>query len=92
MTLGILDVTSGQAHVPGTVLLEEQSDNTGTAHIEHLKKVIHKNETVILVPQPSDDPNDPLNSSLLNRDLRFLLIAYCGIGFSPSLLMPSLQS
>ncbi|KAH7000796.1 major facilitator superfamily domain-containing protein [Ilyonectria destructans] len=80
MAWGILDVASDQGHhVPGTVLLEEQSDNIGTARVEHLKKVVHKNETVILVPQPSDDPNDPLNLSLLQRDLRFLLFAYCGV-------------
>ncbi|KAH7161031.1 major facilitator superfamily domain-containing protein [Dactylonectria macrodidyma] len=80
MAWGILEVASGQGHhVPGTVLLEEQSDNIGVGHIQHVKKVVHKNETVILVPQPSDDPNDPLNSSLLQRDLQFLLFAYCGV-------------
>ncbi|KAF7555108.1 hypothetical protein G7Z17_g2414 [Cylindrodendrum hubeiense] len=84
-------------HVPGTVLLEEQSDNIGALHIDHLKKVVHKNETVILVPQPSDDPNDPLNSSLMKRDLRFLLFAYCGVliigGIGPILssLVPELM-
>ncbi|POR32388.1 hypothetical protein TPAR_07403 [Tolypocladium paradoxum] len=80
MAWGILEATSGQGHhVPGTVLLEEQADNIGAANIEHLKKVVYKTETVILVPQPSDDPNDPLNSSILKRDLRFLLFGYCGV-------------
>ncbi|KAM5359708.1 hypothetical protein ACJZ2D_014277 [Fusarium nematophilum] len=80
MAWGILEVASGQGHhVPGTVLLEVQSDNIGVAHTEHLKTVVRENETVVLVPQPSDDPNDPLNSSLLQRDLRFLLFGYCGV-------------
>lgn len=80
MAWGILEAASHpENHVPGTVFLEEQSENISAANIGHLRKVVHQNETIVLVPQPSDDPNDPLNMSLPKRDLRFLLFAYCGI-------------
>ena len=80
MAWGILEVASRTGdYVPGTVLLEERSDNIGAVNTERLRKVVRKNEAVILVPQPSDDPNDPLNLSLLQRDLWFLLFGYCGI-------------
>ncbi|KAM0812530.1 putative Major facilitator superfamily domain-containing protein [Seiridium cardinale] len=79
MAWGILEPKSGRAHAPGTVQLEEESTNTNVAHFEHLKKVTKGGETIILVPQPSDDPNDPLNQPLWKRDLRFLVLAYCTI-------------
>ncbi|KAI0121259.1 major facilitator superfamily domain-containing protein [Xylariales sp. AK1849] len=78
MAWAILEPSPGRIHVPGTVQLEEQSRDTAT-HFEHLKKVIVRGETIILVPQPSDDPNDPLNQPLWRRDLRFLVFAYCTI-------------
>lgn len=77
MAWGILEPKSRPAHVPATVLLEDTPEVA--AHHEHLKKITHRGETIILVPQPSDDPNDPLNWSLLQRDLIFLLYATCTI-------------
>ncbi|OCT48315.1 hypothetical protein CLCR_04009 [Cladophialophora carrionii] len=57
--LGILDDTK-IAHVPGTVILEEAAahsqDVTGG-----LKHGTGRNAHIVLVPQPSNDPNDPLN-------------------------------
>lgn len=76
MPFGILDDKSGLGHVPGTVLLEELDDPGFQAH-EHLKKTVHKGETIILVPQPSDDSNDPLNWPLWSRDLILIFYAYC---------------
>jgi hypothetical protein len=64
--------------VPGTVLLEEQS-SLDPNRFQHLKKSTHRGETIILVPQPSDDPNDPLNWPLWRRDAIMLLYAYCTI-------------
>ncbi|OAP54792.1 hypothetical protein AYL99_11240 [Fonsecaea erecta] len=57
--LGILDDTK-LPHVPGTVILEEDAahsqDVTGG-----LKHGTGRNAHIVLVPQPSNDPNDPLN-------------------------------
>jgi MFS family permease len=57
--LGILE-DKHMARVPGTVILDEQ-----VAHSEavtgHLKHGTGKNAHIVLVPQPSDDPDDPLN-------------------------------
>lgn len=62
MAFGILEPSDPQAHVPGTSLLDvhEQAvaDNSRV-----LKKGTGRNSHVILVPQPSDDPNDPLVGS-----------------------------
>ncbi|CAK7210079.1 hypothetical protein SBRCBS47491_000649 [Sporothrix bragantina] len=80
MPFGILEEKSGLSHVPGTVLLEqEESGDRGIHYLEHLKKVHRKGETIILVPQPTNDPNDPLNWSPWTRDLIFFVYAYCAI-------------
>ncbi|KIW12360.1 hypothetical protein PV08_09637 [Exophiala spinifera] len=67
MALGILE--PGVEHVPGTVYVYESeqrhADLLETAR--HLKR--DKTGRVILVPQPSNDPNDPLNWPLWHRDL-----------------------
>ncbi|KAJ9149442.1 MFS general substrate transporter [Pleurostoma richardsiae] len=78
MAWGILPAHSSLQHVPGTVLLEEQS-SLDPNRFQHLKKSTHRGETIILVPQPSDDPNDPLNWPLWRRDAIMLLYAYCTI-------------
>ena len=53
-------IVSGE-HVPGTSLLVD----IGGGHVEladhsNLKHARGKNSDIILVPQPSDSPNDPL--------------------------------
>lgn len=57
--LGILE-PSGEGHIPGTVNVYEVEQRSAelleSAH--HLKR--SKDQSKILVPQPSDDPNDPL--------------------------------
>ncbi|EXJ79324.1 hypothetical protein A1O3_08826 [Capronia epimyces CBS 606.96] len=67
MALGILEPTV--EHVPGTVYVYDvdrrQAELLETA--QNLKK--DKAGRIILVPQPSDDPNDPLNWPLWQRDL-----------------------
>ena len=59
MALGILESTKAE-HVPGTVYVyeSEQRQNELLENAQHLKK--DKTGRIILVPQPSDDPNDPL--------------------------------
>lgn len=83
MAFGVLDPKHGH-HVPGTVNLDDQatSDNT-EATSRSLKHATGKNSHIVLVPQPSDDPNDPLNWTLLKRNLVFGVImlgtAFVGI-------------
>lgn len=76
MALGILEDHSPLSHVPGTALLEVD-DNVQQKNVTHLKKGTGKNSHVVLVPQPSDDPNDPLNWPLWQRDLLLCLYCYC---------------
>lgn len=60
MGLGVLDVDSGTTIVPGTVILAEKE-----AHHEDLTRNLKhgqgRSQNIVLNPQPSDDPNDPLN-------------------------------
>lgn len=82
MGLGILEpriVVSGY-RVPGTVLLDSDAMTSEEAirlEAAGLKKGSGKNAEVVLVPQPSSDPNDPLNWPLWQRDLILLFYCYC---------------
>lgn len=79
MAFGILEPKeSPGVHVPGTVLLDvgETSDERNIELVAAgLKKGSGKNSEVILVPQPSRNPNDPLNWPLWQRDM--ILVIYC---------------
>ncbi|KAK8203093.1 putative MFS transporter [Phyllosticta capitalensis] len=70
MGLGILESRS-MDRVPGTVLLEDEQQNQQSNLIldPNLKYDRSGPVPVILVPQPSDDPNDPLNWPLWWRDI-----------------------
>lgn len=57
--LGILEDTKLN-HVPGTAILEEILGNS-ESQTAGLKHGTGRNAHIVLVPQPSDDPNDPLN-------------------------------
>lgn len=67
MGFGVLEPNTTN-HVPGTVLLDQQA-----AHSEHqtgrLKHGTGRNSHIVLAPQPSEDPNDPLNWSPLKKNL-----------------------
>lgn len=73
MGFGVLEpkVTIGE-HVPGTALIYD--DGRGTeeeiAVQAALKRDGGKNSDVILVPQPSDSPNDPLVRASLSTGKR----------------------
>ncbi|KUJ16570.1 serine/threonine kinase 16 [Mollisia scopiformis] len=67
MGLGVLEDKNLQ-HVPGTVLLDDQA--------AHEEEVLHalkhgkgKDAHIVLSPQPSDDPNDPLNWPMWKKEL-----------------------
>ena len=74
MGLGILE-PARDVHVPGTVLLDQQA-----AHSENqtgnLKHDTGKNSHIVLSPQPSEDPNDPLNWSSVKKNLVLSVIFF----------------
>ncbi|KAJ5032711.1 uncharacterized protein L3040_009305 [Drepanopeziza brunnea f. sp. 'multigermtubi'] len=84
---GILEDKS-LPHVPGTVILNEE-----VAHSEGLTGTLRhgkgKNAHVVLVPQPSDDPNDPLNWSFYKKLFIMLTLGFgtclCAATISPLL-------
>ncbi|KAK5167452.1 uncharacterized protein LTR77_007151 [Saxophila tyrrhenica] len=61
MGLGVLEDRSSLPHVPGTVQLNESSTGDGNGAARMLKHGTGRDSDVILSPQPSEDPNDPLN-------------------------------
>ncbi|KAF2791604.1 MFS general substrate transporter [Melanomma pulvis-pyrius CBS 109.77] len=70
MPFGILEF-HGAGLVPGTAAMNDQSDLPPELHdlpTEQLKHGTGNFSHIILVPQPSDDPNDPLNWSTLKKD------------------------
>jgi hypothetical protein len=73
MGLGILD-DDKLPHVPGTVPLDEVAGHTENQTAD-LKHATGKDSNIILAPQPSEDPNDPLNWSHLEKD--FVLAILC---------------
>lgn len=74
--LGILE-DHKLAHVPATVILnEESSDGEGaTAGLRHGSG---KNSHIVLVPQPSEDPNDPLNWPRYKKFAAMMIVAFGG--------------
>jgi hypothetical protein len=72
MGLGILDDTK-LAHVPGTVFLDEEAGHTEdqTANLKHGTGT---DAHIILAPQPSEDPNDPLNWPRFQKDLALFVL------------------
>lgn len=74
MGLGVLNYTKLD-HVPGTVLLDDRSINATESQIlGSLKRDTGRNAHIVLVPQPSDDPNDPLNWPRWQRDFVMAII------------------
>lgn len=55
--------------VPGTVFLVDES------HQSQAKHARGSNKDVVLVPTPSDDPNDPLNWSARRKNLSAFCMA-----------------
>ncbi|KAF2842675.1 MFS general substrate transporter [Patellaria atrata CBS 101060] len=80
MGLGILEDTKLQ-HVPGTVRFGERNTQQDDVVIEgpDLKYDRSGSHAIILVPQPSDNPNDPLNWPLWKRDLILLTLSLLAV-------------
>ena len=68
-------------HVPGTVHLEEkQRQESVHSTSRHLKHGTGRDADIVLAPQPSDDPNDPLNWSYTRK---VAIVAILMFGFVP---------
>ncbi len=72
MGLGVLEPNTTLEHVPGTSLLQDVIPT----ETSHLKKGTGGDNDVVLIPQPSSSPNDPLNWPLWQRDLILILFCY----------------
>ena len=62
MAIGLLESKDNE-HPPGTVLLADDSFLGDAAEVVVSRALKHgtgKNTHIVLVPQPTDDPNDPL--------------------------------
>ncbi|KAF4611520.1 hypothetical protein D9613_004113 [Agrocybe pediades] len=77
MAIGILE-DKYLEHVPGTALLSDlglihgrQANEAAT-----LKRGTGKDSHIILIPQPSDDPNDPLNWPKWRKEACFWTLAF----------------
>ncbi|PIA90915.1 Protein HOL1 [Cercospora beticola] len=68
MGLGVLQDYK-LSHVPGTATLEDLNPAASLARGNDTSKLKRSKNGVILVPQPSDDPKDPLNWPLWKRDV-----------------------
>lgn len=65
--------------VPGTALMNDQSDlppELQDVPAERLKHGTGKFSHILLVPQPSDSPNDPLNWPMWKKDMVLLVVGF----------------
>ncbi|KXL42274.1 hypothetical protein M433DRAFT_151003 [Acidomyces richmondensis BFW] len=74
MGLGVLEDKSNLKHVPGTVLLNDAAANVEEA-THGLKHGRGRNAHIVLSPQPSEDPNDPLNWPLWRKELIIIILS-----------------
>ena len=80
MPLGILEDHKLE-HVPGTAPLNELGRNDLEINPGIDRNLLKHDSTgqIVLVPQPSDSPNDPYNWSSWKKELFTVVIAYgCG--------------
>ncbi|KAI9039087.1 putative MFS transporter [Aspergillus affinis] len=79
MGLGILE-NSALAHVPGTCDILQSEDSSERATVDASLKYDRSGSVpILLVPQPSDDPNDPLNWPLWKRDVTLLALSFVSV-------------
>ncbi|OOF96981.1 hypothetical protein ASPCADRAFT_514028 [Aspergillus carbonarius ITEM 5010] len=78
MGLGVLDTT--HAYVPGSSnILERDHSNDEPAVYSNLKYDRSGSVPILLVPQPSNDPNDPLNWPRRKRDATLLVLSFVAV-------------
>ncbi|KAL5363786.1 major facilitator superfamily domain-containing protein [Aspergillus floccosus] len=80
MGLGVLEDTV-LTHVPGTSdLLEKERSSTEQPILDTTLKYDRSGPVpILLVPQPSDDPNDPLNWPLWKRDVTLFILSLVAV-------------
>lgn len=71
-SFGILD-SAFKGQIPGTSIIT--ADRNATSTTVQAIESSHRRESVILVPQPTNDPNDPLNWSKIEKRVVLLTIA-----------------
>ncbi|GAA5905387.1 hypothetical protein JCM6882_003145 [Rhodosporidiobolus microsporus] len=78
MVWGILECPHyPDGDVPGTALLDDlKATNYNPDEVAHLKKGTGRSSHVVLVPQPSDDPNDPLNWPRWKKEANFWVLSF----------------
>lgn len=83
MGFGVLE-PKVEGHVPGTVYLYDENQPRGRQDTSLLKHGTGKYAHVVLAPQPSDDPNDPLNWSSFEKHTILAILSFgaiiCGAG------------
>ncbi|PQE03431.1 major facilitator superfamily transporter protein [Rutstroemia sp. NJR-2017a BBW] len=79
--MGMLIMEDSMEHVPGTTRYFDDPERPQVASAESigLKCDTSGPQPIILVPQPSDDPNDPLNWPLWKRDVVLLVLSLVSI-------------
>lgn len=77
MPLGILEPQV--EHVPGTVYVYDESRREAELAATDATLKRDKSGKIILVPQPSDDPNDPLNQSIVQRDIQLGILSFVAV-------------
>ncbi|KAL8280315.1 hypothetical protein RQP46_007232 [Phenoliferia psychrophenolica] len=76
--------------VPGTALIDDRTQLFSADVVGNLKHGTGRNSHVVLVPQPSDDPRDPLNWPRWKKEACFWSICYTAglVGAVGPLLAP----
>lgn len=71
----MLIVDHNLPHVPGTVLLNDEAAHS-EAITGGLKHGTGRNAHIVLAPQPSEDPNDPLNWSAWKKEICLAILCF----------------
>ncbi|KAL5450449.1 hypothetical protein PMIN07_008817 [Paraphaeosphaeria minitans] len=83
MALGIIEPKTS-AQLPGTEYLVDTAQTSGEHQYEHahFKHGKGKKQDIVLVPQPSVDPNDPLLWPVWKREVAFAVLFFNSIIFA----------
>ncbi|KAH7922411.1 MFS general substrate transporter [Leucogyrophana mollusca] len=76
MGLGILDDRHLGGHVPGTSLLDDLHSKKLVESVAQDAPLKRSKNGIVLVPQPSNSPNDPLNWPFWRKSMLMLTITY----------------
>jgi hypothetical protein len=74
MGIGILE-DHHLEHVPGTAIMNDASQEMGGVDTSRLKHGRGRDAHIVLVPQPSNDPNDPLNWPQWKKEMIIILVS-----------------